>query len=149
MTELQVHMDIASPIERVFAALSDHETFLNSLPGISTKVIRPGATERNGLGCLREVRSGEKVLYVEEITKWVRPTMYEYTIRETSIPLRHFGSDLQLKPTGTGTAVVWTSRFQITIPILRPILAWHMKRRLSSAFRHYLAVAKQKLEGNV
>jgi len=41
-------------------------------------VVRAGEPERNGLGCLREVRVGRRVRYVEEITAWQRPLAFEY-----------------------------------------------------------------------
>jgi len=46
-------------------AVSDHESFLRSEGGVRARVVRAGEPERNGLGCLREVRVGRRVRYVE------------------------------------------------------------------------------------
>jgi hypothetical protein len=144
--ELHVHIEIAAPIEDVFALLSDHETFLNTQEGVTAKIIRPGDVERNGLGCVREVRAGRRARYVEEITAWERPTLFEYTIRETSLPLRHLGSRLRLEPRGRVTDVEWTSRFELTVPVVGPLLGWYVKRRLAESFGEFLAAAKKRLE---
>src|SRR6266436_4482749 len=89
MHEVRVHVHIEAPVERVFDAVSDHESFLRSEGGVRARVVRAGEPERDGLGCLREVRVGRRVRYVEEITAWQRPLAFEYMIRETSLPLRH------------------------------------------------------------
>src|SRR5919198_3737750 len=98
MPEVRVHVHIEAPVERVFDAVSDHETFLRSEGGVSATVLRAGQPQRNGIGCLREVRVGRRVRYVEEITAWERPSSFEYVIRETSLPLRHAGSRLTFTP---------------------------------------------------
>src|SRR5207247_2083021 len=84
MHEVRVHFHIEAPVEQVFDAVSDHESFLRSEGGVRARVVRAGEPERNGLGCLREVRVGRRVRYVEEITAWQRPSAFEYMIRETS-----------------------------------------------------------------
>src|SRR5919197_671771 len=100
MPEVHVRVHIEAPVERVFDVVSDHETFLRSEGGVSATVLREGERERNGTGCLREVRVGRRVRYVEEITAWQRPSSFEYMIRETSLPLRHAGSRLTFAPEG-------------------------------------------------
>jgi uncharacterized protein YndB with AHSA1/START domain len=84
--QVQVHID--APIDRVFEAVTDHEVFLRTEDGATrTKLLRPGSADRNGLGCIREVRVGRRMRYVEEITAWERPASFEYTIREVSMPM--------------------------------------------------------------
>ena len=104
MHEVRVKVHIEAPVERVFDAVSDHESFLRSEAGVRARVMRAGEPERNGLGCLREVWVGRRVRYVEEITAWQRPLAFEYMIRETSLPLRRAGSGLTFTPHRTGSA---------------------------------------------
>jgi hypothetical protein len=49
--DVRVVLYIAAPIDRVFDALADRETFLRSEEGTTAKLLRAGKTERNGLGC--------------------------------------------------------------------------------------------------
>jgi hypothetical protein len=51
---VQIH--IAASVERVFDAVSDHKRFLSADDGTRTNLLREGTAERNGLGCIREVR---------------------------------------------------------------------------------------------
>lgn len=76
-TIAQCQCHIGAPIDQVFSAIADHEMFLGSQQGITAKILRPGANERNGLGCLREVRVGVRTYYVEEITAWDPPKLFE------------------------------------------------------------------------
>jgi uncharacterized protein YndB with AHSA1/START domain len=144
--QVQIHID--APIEHVFDAVSDHVTFLRTEDGSTrTKVLRAGSADRNGLGCVREVRVGRRVRYVEEITAWERPSSFEYTIREVTIPLRHLGSRLTFASTSAGTDVMWTANFVVPVPVLGyPLRLW-LERRLVRAFTEMLATAKGRLEG--
>jgi hypothetical protein len=139
-----VHID--APIDRVFEVVSDHEAFLHIEGETTTKVVRDGAMERNGLGCIREVNAGPRVRYVEEITAWDRPSGFAYTIRETSLPLRHLGSRLAFTPSGRGTDVEWTADFEMTVPIVGRLLRRWVDRRLERAFTKMLVAAKSRLE---
>jgi hypothetical protein len=144
--EVRVQVHFVAPIERVFDLVSDHETFLRSTDGTSTRIMRDGLPERNGLGCLREVRAGRRARYVEEITSWQRPSSFEYMIRETSLPLRHAGSRLAFVSQGDGTDVEWTSRFEITVPLLGGLLGKRAARLFTKAFTELLVAAKVRLE---
>jgi hypothetical protein len=143
--QVQVHID--APIDHVFDAVSDHEVFLRTGDGDTrTRILRAGSIERSGLGCIREVRVGRRVRYVEEITAWERPSSFAYTIRECSVPMRHLGSHLTFASNGGETDVVWTAHFEIPVPILGyPLRLW-LERRLARAFTDMLAVAKGRLE---
>jgi hypothetical protein len=143
---VNVHVLICAPIDRVFDAVSDHETFLRTKDGTRTRLLRPGSSERNGLGCVREVTAGPRVRYVEEITAWERPVSFEYTIREASMPMRHMGSRLAFASRGTGTDVVWTARFEIPVPVVGSPLRLWLEGHLARAFDEMLAVAKARLE---
>jgi len=147
MTEVSVRIHIAAPRDAVFAAAADHETFLRSADGATTaRIVRRGRPAPSGLGCFREVSVRGKVRYVEEITAWDPPVEFEYTIRRTSLPLRHAGSRLRFTPRDGGTDVEWTSRFTVPIPLLGRLLERRAKRLYENAFGALLAEAKARLE---
>jgi uncharacterized protein YndB with AHSA1/START domain len=143
---IQVRVHIPAPVERVFDAVSDHETFFR-FGDTTTKVVQPGTSERNGLGCLREVRAGRRTRYLEEITAWSRPSSFDYLIRETTVPMRHHGGRFTFTPKDGGTEVEWTSDFDITIPLVgRLVGAWSV-RRYSKEFTNLLLRTKAHLSG--
>src|ERR1700691_6287024 len=121
MEEVRVLIHFGVPIERAFDTVSDHETFLRNAR-TTTRVVRPGSVDRNGLGCVREVRVGRRKRYLEEITAWERPIGFDYTIREASMPFQHEGSRLRFIPHGGGTDVEWSSRFAVPVPVVGGLL---------------------------
>jgi hypothetical protein len=147
MAKVLVRASIEHPIVDVFALVSDHEKFLSGVSGTTTKILKAGAEERNGLGCLREVRVGDRVRYVEEITQWQPPTSFEYVIREASIPIRHYGSRLDFTARQQSTDVAWQSHFDVPIPIIGWAAGLLMKRRYEAAFSAMLSQARVILEG--
>jgi uncharacterized protein YndB with AHSA1/START domain len=146
MEQIHVNVYIHAPVERVFDAVSDHEGFLRSEDGTRTTLLRPGTTERNGLGALREVRVGRRVRYVEEITAFARPTSFSYQIIESRPPLKHHGSQMRFTPRGEGTEIDWTGRFELTVPLVGRALGPITRRMLTAAFTELLLAAKARLE---
>jgi hypothetical protein len=147
MAKVFVRASIERPLLDVFALVSDHEKFLSGVSGTTTRIIKAGTVERNGLGCLREVRVGDRVRYVEEITRWEPPNSFEYLIREASMPIRHFGSRLDFTTRQESTEVAWQSHFEVPLPIIGWALGQFMKRRYESAFSAMLSQARVMLEG--
>jgi hypothetical protein len=146
MAKVVVQASIEHPIVDVFALVSDHEKFVSGISGTTTRILKAGAEDRNGLGCIREVRVGNRVRYVEEITQWQPPNSFEYLIREASIPIRHYGSRLDFTTHKESTGVTWQSHFDVPIPILGWAFGQLMKRRYVSAFSAMLSQARAMLE---
>jgi uncharacterized protein YndB with AHSA1/START domain len=146
MEEIHVSAYIHASVERVFDAVSDHESFLRTGDGLRTTITRPGTSERNGLGCLREVRNGRLIRFVEEVTGWERPASFEYQIRESTLPIRHHGGRLRFTARGAGTEIEWTSRFEVPVPLLGRALGPVARQTLTTAFTDLLLAAKLRLE---
>jgi hypothetical protein len=145
MPRIDLVVHIAAPLERVFATVSDHENFLRT-DGVRTTLSRPGATDRNGVGCVRDVRIGRRLRFLEEITAWSAPRSFEYVIRECSLPMRHLGGKLTFTPAGGGTDVAWTSDFEVPVPWVGRFLGRAGKLAGTRAFRRLLVAAKARLE---
>ena len=145
MEDIHIRFRIDAPIETVFDAVSDHPRFLSNAR-THTTIARAGEPDRNGRGCLREVRAKPLLRFVEEITAWERPSSFEYLVRECTLPLRHHGGRLTFTREDEGTVIDWTTRFEIPVPILGGMLARVANRILSSAFDDFLRRAKTRLE---
>jgi uncharacterized protein YndB with AHSA1/START domain len=146
MADVRVTMQIDAPIERVFNALSDHESFLTFGP-TKTTVVREGEDTRNGLGCRREVMvAGGALRFIEDVTAWDPPRAYEYLITETSIPAKHYGGRIELVENLRGTNVVWTTEFDVPVPVIGWALKKVAKRTFRLAFRDILKRAKKQIE---
>jgi hypothetical protein len=146
MAKVFVRVSIKRCIADVFALVSDHQKFLSGIPGTTATILKPGAAERNGLGCLREVRVRDRIRYVEEITAWNPPHSFEYLIREASMPIRHCGSRIDFESRQDSTDVTWQSHFEVPVPAIGWLLGIFMKRRYESAFGAMLSRAREILE---
>jgi hypothetical protein len=146
MEEIVIHFEFDAPRERVFDVVGDHERFLSNAR-TKTIITRPGdAPDRNGKGCLRLVRSPPGIRFLEEITSWAPPASYEYLIRESSLPLRHHVGRLTFTEGNGGTTLEWTTRFEITVPLVGRLLEKVAKRALAGAFDTFLRQAKAEAE---
>ncbi|WP_280307139.1 SRPBCC family protein [Nocardia neocaledoniensis] len=116
MTIVKVQRSINAPIETVFDAYTDHAA-LALVPGIlSATVVRPGNTEPNGLGAVREVNA-TIAWFREEITAFERPVLMEYRIQKARPSLRHRLGRVEFEPTAPGTTLItWTSEFDAPLP---------------------------------
>jgi uncharacterized protein YndB with AHSA1/START domain len=137
-------MRIAAPIERVFEALSDHETFIRD-PITRTRLIAFGTPDRNGLGAKREVRA-PLVRFVEEVTAWEPPRSYSYLIRESSPSIVHHGGEIALTSRDGATDIDWQTRFEVPIPVIGSALEPAFKFILIRSFNTLLRQAKKRLE---
>jgi hypothetical protein len=145
MHEATVLLHFAAPIDRVFAAVTDHEAFIHG-GGAVTRIAQEGAPERNGLGCKREVKAGSLRL-IEEVTAWSPPTSYEYVVREPRTLIKHDHGRIELTPQGSGTDVRWTTYFHVDVPVVGGMIGGLAERLFRHAFTRYLTGARARVEG--
>src|SRR5580765_5626965 len=90
------------PIETAWEVLADHEGMGTWGPGISVKLTRQGAPERNGLGAIRRVSlPGPMPAIVEEVTAFEAGRRLGYKAL-SGAPLRNYVGDVVLTPEGSG-----------------------------------------------
>ncbi len=152
MYEIVIHAQIAAPIDRVFAALADHERFFRGRPVQRCVVTRPGTSEKNGLGAIREVDVGG-FHYVEEVVRFERPRRFDYVVRSVTrgkrrVPVQHELGWLELSETPTGTSIDWRSRFRFRIPLLGLLLERVQGPKIARVLERLLERAKSELESS-
>lgn len=96
------------PVEKVWAALVDHEAMSTWAPGLAVTLDRPGTSERNGVGAVRRIAApGPVPAIVEEITVCDSPHVLGYRAR-SGVPFRDYSGRVTLRGTGTRTEITWT-----------------------------------------
>jgi uncharacterized protein YndB with AHSA1/START domain len=127
----------ASP-EGVFEIVADHARY-ERFDGIRrSELVRPGDPAPNGVGAVRWVWLGP-LRFEEEITAFEAPRRLEYMIRDVKmLPFRHAGGSIRLEPHGTGAHAVWTSSFEIPIPLIGRVMDRIFMRQLEQGFAHVL-----------
>jgi hypothetical protein len=122
----------------VFEVVSDHARY-DRFEGVRrSELVEPGEPAPNGLGAVRLVWLG-LLRFEEQITAFEPPQRLDYLIRDVkALPFRHEGGSIRLEPDGTGTHAVWTSSFEIPIPVIGGAMDRIFKRQLERGFAHVL-----------
>jgi hypothetical protein len=123
----------------VFEIIADHARY-DRFEGIRrAKLVTPGEPDPNGLGAVRWVWLGP-FRFEEEVTAFKPPSRLDYLIREVKpLPFRHQGGSIRLTPDGNGgTDAVWTSSFEIPIPLIGGALDRIFARQLERGFGRLL-----------
>lgn len=146
MGEIKAQLRIAAPRDRVFELLSNHERFIRQ-PGFVTTVVRDGIGDRNGLGCVREIR-GPGLRFVEEVTAWDAPNAYEYRIVKSTVPIDHRGSRIELSGQDGAVDVTWSGAADVRLPLIGRLFGGLVDRGLQATFQGLLKQAKRELEAS-
>jgi hypothetical protein len=143
MRTIRVTRSMKISAERAFDMMADHAGY-TAFPGVrSAKVTKPGTTEPNGLGAIREVAL-RGAWDEEEITVFERPRRLGYKIVRSRPPIEHEGGLIELTPTPDGVDVVWTSTFRVKIPIIGGLLTRIAARQMTALFTRGLAVGEER-----
>jgi len=134
MRTIRVERTVQAPIEQVFEGISDHAGYVRFRGIRSAELVRPGHSEPNGLGALRRIKLGPLV-FEEEITAFDRPVRMDYLITKLNVPFHHEGGSIRLEATPEGTTkALWTSAFEIPIPVVGGITAAAFAAALHNGF---------------
>ena len=135
---IRVERLLAAPPESVFEMVADHARY-DRFDGIRrAELARPGEPAPNGVGAVRWVWIGP-LRFEEEVTAYEAPRRLDYVIRRVrALPFRHAGGSIRLEPEGAGTRAVWTSTFEIPIPLVGRPMDAVFKRQLERGFGRVL-----------
>lgn len=137
MPTVRVEETVDVPRDDLFAVFTDHEGY-GRFPGVKKcELIRPGHTERNGLGAVRRVHLGGPTVLEEEIVAFDAPNSYEYRItRARPLRVKHTLGRVELEALNANrTKVVWTSTFEIPLPIVGKLIGKRAAVQFTRAFR--------------
>ena len=98
----------------VFSLLREGATWPSWSPIESVELERQGADEPEGVGAVRVLRRG-RVEGRDTIAALVPDRRFVYT-HVSSLPVRDYRGEIDLEPTGEGTAIRWVSSFEPKIP---------------------------------
>ena len=114
--------------------LTDHARYARFDGVRRAELVEPGDPAPNGLGAVRWVWLGP-LRFEEEITAFEPPTRLAYVIRHVrGLPFRHEGGNIELHPAESGTDAIWTSTFEIPIPVVGAAIDRVFADRLERGF---------------
>lgn len=144
MQTIIVERTIPAPIEKVFDVLSDHANY-KSFPGVKdSRLLEPGAPDRNGVGAVRHIVT-PGVWFKERITAYERPRRFDYRIIEASLPIDHQGGSVRLESVAGGTHVTWTTTMRLKVPLIGGLLTTLATGKLRQAFGAMLRETERRL----
>ena len=122
------------PPEALFEIVADHRRY-DRFDGVRrSELVEPGDPAPNGLGAVRWVWLGP-FRFEEEVTAFAPPNRLDYLIRDVrTLPFRHEGGSIRFSPGDGGTEAVWTSSFEIPIPLVGAALDRIFASRLEKGF---------------
>lgn len=114
---------VATPIESVWATLTDHVGMESWAPGIKVSLGRPGTPEANGLGAVRQIKTpGPGPDIVEEVTIFDAPHVFGYKAL-SGTPFPGYTGEVRLSSAGTGTRIDYTVGSTASFPLVKAPLA--------------------------
>jgi catechol 2,3-dioxygenase-like lactoylglutathione lyase family enzyme/uncharacterized protein YndB with AHSA1/START domain len=127
---IEVETLIRAPAARIWPVITDHAC-MKDWTGLSSELLAPGKTERNGVGALRLVRVlGSTVR--EEIVEFVPQRYYVYRLLDGA-PIRNHRGTMLLRDEGAATRVRWAVQFESIVPGSGHMLAAALRRVFSTA----------------
>ena len=135
---IRVERRLDAPPEAVFEIVADHARY-DRFDGIRrSELVESGDPDPNGLGAVRWVWLGP-FRFEEEITAFEPSRRLDYLIRDVrALPFRHDGGSIRLAPDGAGTHAVWTSSFEVPLPLVGSTIDRMFSVRLERGFGHVL-----------
>lgn len=128
-----VHVEhrFEKPPERIFAYLAEHEN-LAEMFGAKVTRLRDGDTERNGVGSVRQLKTGPMPAFEETVTEFAPGERIVYRITQGS-PLRGHVGVMTFAPAGGGTDFVYDIRIAAPVPGLAAIVTAALTRSITRA----------------
>jgi len=115
---IRVERHLDAPPEAVFEIIADHAHYDRFDSIRRSELIEQGEPAPNGLGAVRWIWAGP-LRFEEQITAYEPPRRLDYLIRDVrALPFRHRGGSIRLSPADGGTDALWTSEFEIPIPVV-------------------------------
>lgn len=145
MSIVEVKETVDVPRSALFEVLTDHAHY-DRFPGISgSELIQTGRDDKNGTGAVRRIRLGPTVLD-EEIIAFEAPHTFSYRIvriRPVPVVNHKIGSLTFTEVTPERTEVLWTSEFEVGVPVLGKVIGKQLVQKFTRGFRAaILAAAK-------
>jgi uncharacterized protein YndB with AHSA1/START domain len=131
---IRVERRLDAPPDAVFEIVSDHARY-DRFDGIRRAELHmQGSPHPNGVGAVRWIWIGP-LRFQEEVTAFEPAARLDYLITDVKgLPFRHEGGSIRLEPAGAGTHALWTSVFEIPIPLIGPGLDRVFAARLAQGF---------------
>ena len=126
-------LETTASIEAVWDTLEDYATWSAWGPWETSEIERTGGTTPAGVGAIRRLGIGRRVLR-EETTRFEPLSEMRYLVL-SGIPVRDYEGVVELQRVGSGTHITWSSSFRGTPSILGPLVRRSLQRQFPAIVR--------------
>jgi uncharacterized protein YndB with AHSA1/START domain len=143
MAEFTLKALVNAPIDTVFDVLTDHRGYADFTPLRSVSLEREGHPAPNGVGAIRVLRLAGPPLR-EQVTEYVRPTRFVYTLLSGAPTRDHVGT-VDLVQEAGGTRVTYRVETVPTVPsFLAPVVVGVSRLAIGQLFNGIKKRAEQR-----
>ncbi|GAA3696136.1 SRPBCC family protein [Gordonia hankookensis] len=145
METVTVERTIDAPVDTVFAWISNAHNYTRTPLVVSERLRTPGRDAPYGVGAIR-VLTWLIGWFAERITAYVPPHSFDYHVYRSFPPSRHEAGQVTVDDVGGASRVIWTTTFELAIPLLGPMLTRRVGKPLVGyAFGRVLDGAAKEL----
>jgi Polyketide cyclase / dehydrase and lipid transport len=142
MQRVRFELDTPASIEALWDTLEDSATWASWGPWNTSEVERSGDTTRAGVGAVRRLRIGRRVL--REQTSYSEPMReLRYRVLE-GLPVRDYEGVVELQRLGSTTHVTWRSSFRGKPSVLGPLLRRSLQSQFPGIVQAFAAAAEAR-----
>ncbi|HZP28706.1 MAG TPA: SRPBCC family protein [Acidimicrobiia bacterium] len=139
---MRFELDTPASAEALWEVLEDYRTWSSWGPWQTSDVERPGDDLPAGVGAIRRLTIGRRVLR-EETTRFEPTREMRYRVLE-GIPVRDYEGVVTLEPTDVGTRVTWSSTFRGQPTILGPVVRRSLQAQFPGIVGAFAAAAEAR-----
>ncbi len=138
MFTVHVEKELEMPIEKAFEAITDHANYHLYAAVDKADLLKSGSDDKNGVGAIREIKSGGMTLQ-EEIVAYESPHKMAYQIISAKpFAIEHRVGEITLREAGNATKVIWHSEFNFSAPIIGSFLTKFLGPKVAKSFASLL-----------
>jgi uncharacterized protein YndB with AHSA1/START domain len=134
MQEVVVRKRIDAARQAVWDVYTDHVSWSRWAGIGAVRLTREGRPVRDGVGCIREIRSGG-VAVEEEVIGFEPPQLLTYRVIRGGLPIKNHLGEVRFADSGGATSIEWRCRFDSRVPGVG--FVW--KAIITGVFRRVLA----------
>jgi carbon monoxide dehydrogenase subunit G len=108
---LKEKVELSVPPQKAWELIKDFDGWQNWHPAIASTEITSGKGNTHGTVRVLTTKDGGKI--TERLVRYQpKGFSYTYTITDSPLPITDYTSTIQVKPSKSGSAVIWSSHFR-------------------------------------
>lgn len=137
---IEIQQTFKAPVEKVFAVLTDHESFGDLIGANIKRVVDSPDDGLNGVGSVRRIRSFPVPAFEETVVTYVPNELMEYVVSKGS-PVKNHRGRMVFTGHANETMLCYTIDFEPRLPFffMGPLLKRSIEKPVRRAIQRFAA----------